>query len=83
MPSSDSGPLNKYGFRIRTRSGTPVDNLVVHARDALEAERKIAQMYPQCEIVERKQIHSAIGGDAANLENIISQISREPDDEGS
>jgi hypothetical protein len=83
MPAPDSGPLSKYRFRIRTRSGTPVENLVVHARDQDEAERKINQMYPQCEILESKRIFAAIGGDAANLDSIISQISRQPeDDEG-
>jgi hypothetical protein len=43
--------MTKFGFRIRTRSGLPVDNLVVHARDQVEAERKIAQMYLHCEII--------------------------------
>jgi len=70
----------KYGFRIRTRSGTPVENLVVHARDQAEAERKINQVYPHCEIIECRVIHTAIGDDSLNLENIISLISRQRDD---
>ena len=37
--SSMSAPASmfKYNFRIRTRSGTPVENLVLQARDRAEA----------------------------------------------
>lgn len=72
--------MTKYGFRIRTRGGTPVDNLAVQARDRAEAERKINQIYPNCEIVECRQIQSAIGDDALNLDRIISLIARQPDE---
>ena len=79
MTAPDSTPLTKYGLRIRTRSGTPVDNLTVQARDQAEAERKISQMYPSCEILECRQIQSAIGDDALNLDSIISLIAKQPD----
>ncbi len=71
----------KFGFRIRTRSGLPVDNLVVHARDRVEAERKITQMYLHCEIIECKQIATPIREEGSDLEGIISLISRQPDEE--
>ena len=71
----------KFGFRIRTRSGLPVDNLVVHARDQAEAERKIVQMYMHCEIIECIQIASPVREDGTDLEGIISLISRQHDDE--
>ena len=71
----------KFGFRIRTRSGLPVDNLVVHARDQAEAERKIVQMYMHCEIIECIQIASPVREDGSDLEGIISLISRQQDDE--
>ena len=73
----------KYGFRIRTRSGTPVENLVLQARDQAEAERKLNQLYPHCEITECRVIHTTIGDDGANLENIISLIVRQTDDDAS
>ena len=73
-------PMIKFGFRIRTRSGLPVDNLVVHARDQAEAERKITQMYMHCEIIECKQIASLIREEGSDLESIISLISRQPDE---
>jgi len=71
----------KFGFRIRTRSGLPVDNLVVHARDQAEAERKITQMYMHCEIIECKQLASTAREEGSDLEGIISLISRQPDEE--
>lgn len=70
----------KFGFRIRTRSGLPVDNLVVHAKDRADAERKISQMYLHCEIIECKQIQTAVREDGSDLENIISLISRQADE---
>jgi hypothetical protein len=73
--------LTKFGFRIRTRSGLPVDNLVVHARDQAEAERKITQMYLHCEIIECRQIATPIRDEGSDLEGIISLISRQSDEE--
>ena len=69
----------KFGFKIRTRSGLPVDNLIVHARDQAEAERKITQMYMHCEIIECRQINLPVREEGSDLEGIISLISRQPD----
>ena len=48
-----SSAIIKYGFRIRTRSGLIVDNLLIHGRDEIDAERKLRQMYQHCKILER------------------------------
>ena len=45
--------LKKYGFRIKTRVGLVVDNLLIPGRDAAEAERKLRQIYRDCEILDR------------------------------
>jgi hypothetical protein len=71
----------KFGFRIRTRSGLPVDNLVIQARDQADAERKILQMYLHCEIIECRPIVAAAREESAGLEDIISLISRQRDEE--
>ena len=73
--------MMKFGLKIRTRSGLPVDNLVVQARDQAEAERKITQMYMHCEVLECRQIQTATRDDAADLDGIISLISRQGDEE--
>ena len=70
----------KFALRIRTRNGLPVDNLVIHARNRDEAERRINQMYLHCEILECKEIQSQVREDDMNFENIISMISRTPDE---
>ena len=79
-PNSNSQMI-KFGFKIRTRSGLPVDNLVVQARDQAEAERRITQMYLHCEIIECKQIAVPSRDEGSDLEGIISLISRQPDQE--
>lgn len=48
----------KYGFRIRTRIGLVVDNLRIPGRDAQDAERKLRQIYRDCEILERTCAHT-------------------------
>jgi len=47
-----SSAITKYGFRIRTRSGLIVDNLLIHGRDEVDAERKLRQMYQHCDILQ-------------------------------
>ena len=47
-----SSVIIKFGFRIRTRSGLIVDNLLIHARDEADAERKLRQMYQYCKILQ-------------------------------
>jgi hypothetical protein len=71
----------KFAIRIRTRSGLPVDNLVVHARDQADAERKIVQMYLHCEIIECRQIVSSAREEGTDLEGIISLIARQSGEE--
>ncbi len=48
---SSSGII-KYGFRIRTRGGLIVDNLLIHGKDEIDAERKLRQMYQHCKVLE-------------------------------
>ena len=47
-----SSAIVKYGFRIRTRSGLIVHNLLIHGRDEVDAERKLRQIYQYCKILE-------------------------------
>jgi len=44
--------LTKYGFRIRTRVGLIMNNLMIHSNDPSDAHRKLRQMYRDCEIIE-------------------------------
>lgn len=49
-------PTAKYGFRIRTRSGAVVDNLLIFGKDETDAERKLRQIYLGCEILEARRL---------------------------
>lgn len=68
--------LIKYGFRIRTRVGLVVDNLMIHGRDEAEAQRKLRQMYRDCEVIECVCHHGAARTPAANYEQVINLILR-------
>ena len=68
--------MQKFGFRIRTRSGMVVDNLLVQARDRGEAERRIQQIYHYCEILECLEANPAqraVPG-TADVEGVIALI---------
>ncbi len=69
--------MTKYGFRIRTRGGMTVENLVVQARTREEAEVRIRQIYQHCDILECNEMASGNRGDGVDLEGIISLISRQ------
>lgn len=68
--------MTKYTFRIRTRTGTPVDSVTLQAQDREAAERRLRQMYLGCEILECQEIESAAEA-APGLEDFISLISRQ------
>ncbi len=42
----------KHTFRLKTRSGTIVDNIVIAARDRADAERRLLMMYPAAQILQ-------------------------------
>jgi len=71
--------MNKYGFRIRTRGGMLVENLQVQARDRDEAERRINQIYQQCEIVECQEIAPSVRKEGLDFEDVIGLINQEPE----
>jgi hypothetical protein len=68
--------MNKYGFRIRTRSGGLVDNLQVQARDRIEAEARIKQIYHHCEILECQEVTPTLKKEGLDLEDVISLINK-------
>jgi hypothetical protein len=66
--------MQKFGFRIQTRSGTTVDNLVIHAPDREQAEQKLRQMYHHCRVVDCKTLDELPRGEGTDLEGAISLI---------
>ncbi len=75
----------KFGFRIRTRVGLILDKLLIPGRDADDAQRKLRQIYRDCEILECVCYRQGVAAPAANLdvaqqtpaiEDVASQITR-------
>jgi hypothetical protein len=64
----------KYGFRIRTRSGAVVDNLLIFGKNAPDAERKLRQIYLGCEIIAAKRLVHAPRADSAENDAVIDLV---------
>jgi hypothetical protein len=71
--------MNKYGFRIRTRTGGLVDNLQVQARDRAEAEGKIIQIYRNCEILECQEVTPTLKKEGLDLDDVLALINKQQD----
>ena len=72
-----SSEMKKFGFRIRTRGGSVVDNLTIQGRDRDEAERKLRQVYHHCVVLEAREMLDAAPADASDFEGVISLIADE------
>lgn len=66
--------MQKFGFKIQTRAGTTVDNLVVHAVDQPAAEDKLRKMYHHCVVLEARVIDELPRGEGTDLEGAIALI---------
>ena len=69
--------MKKFGFRIRTRGGSVVDNLTIQGRDRDEAERKLRQVYHHCTVLEARELLEASQADASDVEGVITLIADE------
>ena len=47
--------IGKYAFRVRTRRGIVMD-VLLPGRDQMEAERKLHQIYHECEVIARSSL---------------------------
>ena len=68
--------FTKFAFRIRTRAGSSVDNLVIAGRDEADATRKLQQMYRDCRVIECVGQKEDSRMTAVTFEDIASLISR-------
>jgi len=69
----------KYGFRIRTRSGAIVDNLLIYGKNEPDAERKLRQIYLGCEIIEAKRlVIQAQRSNPVSYEDVVDLITGTP-----
>ena len=71
--------MRKFGFRIKTRGGMVVENLMVQARSRADAETRIQQIYRNCEVLDCHELTPDSRGDGVDLESMISLISKQDD----
>lgn len=69
--------MYKYVFRIRARSGMVVENLTVQARDRLEAEKKLEQIYRNCEFLDCREVAAPAVTEGVDFESVLSMINRQ------
>jgi hypothetical protein len=60
-------PMIRYGFTIRARTGQRIENVSIIAGSQSDAERRLRQMYVQCEILECRERSIPRRFEAANL----------------
>ena len=78
MQPHGSRGMMKFGFKIRTRSGLVVDNLLIPGKDQADAERKLNQIYRNCEILETKTVQqTSAREETMDIDGIISLISHQ------
>ena len=70
--------MTRFGFCIRTKSGQRVDNLSIVAATRDIAERRLRQMYLQCEIVACRESVGAPRAEPLDVEAVIALISGAP-----
>jgi hypothetical protein len=64
----------KFGFRIRTRSGSTVDHLASHGKDLEDASRKLRQMYQHCEVLESWSESTQLRPAGQSFEDVVDLI---------
>ena len=64
----------RYGFNIRTKTGQRVDNILILAASLTDAERRLRQMYVQCEILERREQRVIERSDAAGRRATVTRL---------
>ena len=65
----------RFGFNIKTKSGHQVDNILIMAATQGDAERRLRQMYQQCEIVDCHEQSIPRRVETLDVEGIIGLIS--------
>ena len=69
--------LKKYAFRIRTRVGMIVDNLMIPGQDEEEAGRKLRQIYRDCQVLDCVcHQGTVVRTPVANVEDVMNLIAR-------
>ena len=70
--------MTRYGFNLRTRMGQRVDHIMILAASLADAERRLRQMYWQCEILECREHSTPSRVATLDVEGMIGLIAAGP-----
>ncbi len=68
----------RYGFTIRTRMGQRIENVSIIAGSQKDAERRLRQMYIQCDILECREKSIPRRFEPISVGNMIDLMSISP-----
>ncbi len=70
--------MPKFDFSVITRDGQNIDSIQIFGQDLPDAERKLRQMYRNCEITNYKAINSDRRFyQSIDIENVLTLISKD------
>jgi hypothetical protein len=68
--------MNKYEFNLRTRTGQRVEKITIQALDRETAEKRLRQMYMQCDVLDCVERPAEIRQENLDVEGIINLITK-------
>jgi hypothetical protein len=67
----------KFDFSVTTRDGQKVDSIQIHGQDLADAERKLRQMYRNCEVTQYKIIEAGKKfSQSSDIEEVLTLIAK-------
>ena len=70
--------MPKFDFSVTTRDGQKVDSVQIYGKDLPDAERKLRQMYLNCQITQCRAINTEKElSQSADIEDVLSLIVRQ------
>ena len=70
--------MPKFDFSVITRDGQVVDSVQIYGQDLPGAERKLRQMYYNCQVTQSRIINTERElSQSADIEDVLSLIARQ------
>ncbi|MDD5300450.1 MAG: hypothetical protein PHD65_08150 [Gallionella sp.] len=70
--------MPKFDFAVTTRDGQKVESVQIFGKDLPDAERKLRQMYLNCQITQSRAVNSEKElSQSADIEDVLSLIVRQ------
>ncbi len=67
----------KFDFSVKTRDGQKVESICIQGKDVMDAERKLRQMYRDCEVMHCQAVSTdKVPFQSADIEEVLSLIAR-------